>query len=128
MSFMMMNCFCGMVDQWKGLTLFPAGPIVRDSHHHESDTPQVGFEPALNLSSGFDKWSCTVLITTAPSHQYSECVCFKSNFSVSQINRLDTMELYFCQSYSCVLLFKAIAFFNFYLQLTIYFITFTFHI
>ena len=31
-------CFCGMVDRRKRVTLFPAGTIVRDLHHHESST------------------------------------------------------------------------------------------
>ena len=34
---MMINCFCGIVDQ-RRLTLFPAGTIVRDHHHRESPT------------------------------------------------------------------------------------------
>ena len=50
---MTINLFCGMVDGRKVFVLFPAGIIVRDPHHREShDTPQAGFEPAQNLSSG----------------------------------------------------------------------------
>ena len=37
------------------LALFPTGTIIRDSHRRESDTPQPGFEPAQNRSSGFDE-------------------------------------------------------------------------
>ena len=33
---MMMNCFCGMVDQ--RLAFFPARTVVRDPRHHESLT------------------------------------------------------------------------------------------
>ena len=33
---MMMNCFCGMVDQRKAL--FPAETIVRDTHRHKPPT------------------------------------------------------------------------------------------
>ena len=33
---MMMNCFCGIVDRKRRLTLFPAGTIVRDPQHRES--------------------------------------------------------------------------------------------
>ena len=40
MMMMMMNCFCGMVDRRKAISLI------------SSDTPQAGFEPAQNLSSG----------------------------------------------------------------------------
>ena len=43
---MMMNCFCGMVDRRKLLTLFPAGIIVRNPHHRESPTLR---EQDLNL-------------------------------------------------------------------------------
>ena len=42
---MMMNCFCGMVDQ-RCLALFPAGTIVRDPHHCESLTHR---KQSLNL-------------------------------------------------------------------------------
>ena len=45
MIMMMMNCFCGMVDQ-RRLALFPAGTIVRDPHHLESPTRR---EQGLNL-------------------------------------------------------------------------------
>ena len=50
----------------KGVALFPAGTTVRDPHHRKSreSTPQAGFEPLQNLSSGFDEWSCAVVITT----------------------------------------------------------------
>ena len=48
------------------LALFLAGTIVRDPHHRKSLTPRAGFEPDLNLSSGFDERSCAVVITTTP--------------------------------------------------------------
>ena len=38
MKMMMMNWFCGMVDQRKAPALIPAGTIVRDLHHCESST------------------------------------------------------------------------------------------
>ena len=40
----------------------------RSSPSRIPDTPQVGFEPAQNLSSGFDEYSCAVVITTTPRH------------------------------------------------------------
>ena len=46
--------------------LFPGKIIVRDPHHRESLTPQAGFEPAKNLSSGLVEWSCAVVINMAP--------------------------------------------------------------
>ena len=38
MMMMMMNCFCGMADRRKSLSLFPAVSISRDSHHRKSPT------------------------------------------------------------------------------------------
>ena len=46
MMMMMMNYFCGMVDQRSRLVLFPAGTIVRDLHHRESPTRR---EQGLNM-------------------------------------------------------------------------------
>ena len=64
---MMINCFCGMVDQQNGFSL------IFSRHHCQwslplriSDTPRAGFEPAQNLSSGFVEWSGAVVITTTP--------------------------------------------------------------
>ena len=53
MMMMMMNCFCGMVDRPKTLSLVSSRDhCQRSSPSQISDTPQVGFEPAQNLSSG----------------------------------------------------------------------------
>ena len=38
----------------------------RSSPSRISNTPRAGFEPARNLSSGFDEWSCEIVITTTP--------------------------------------------------------------
>ena len=47
MMMMMMNYFCGMVE-WKIVcSLFPAGTVVRDSHHHKS---LICCKQDLNLS------------------------------------------------------------------------------
>ena len=56
-----LNCFCGMVDRWGALSVFPAGITVRDSQHRKSLT---GFEPAQNLSLGFVEWSFAIVIAT----------------------------------------------------------------
>ena len=59
--------FCGMVDQWKAFSLiFSRDHCQRSSPSQISDTLQVGFEPAQNLSSGFVEWRCAVVITTTP--------------------------------------------------------------
>ena len=50
---MMMNCFCGMIDQQKAFSLISSWDhYQRSSPSRISDMPQVGFEPAQNLSSG----------------------------------------------------------------------------
>ena len=64
---MMMNCFCGMVNQRKVFSLISSWDhCQRSSPSRISDTPQAGFEPAQNLSSGLVEWSCAVVITTTP--------------------------------------------------------------
>ena len=55
---LMMSCFCGMVDRRKTC-----------SHISRRDHCQAGFEPAQNLSPGFDEWICAVMITTTPRRQ-----------------------------------------------------------
>ena len=59
--FLWMNYFCGIVDQWKALSL-----ISSQDHCQRSSPSQAGFEPAWNLNSGFAEWSCAVVITTTP--------------------------------------------------------------
>ena len=66
----MMDCFCGMVDRRKALSLISSRDhCQRSSPSQISDTLRAGFEPAQNLSSGFVKWSCAVMITTTPRCQ-----------------------------------------------------------
>ena len=61
----MMNCFCGMVDRWKAFSLISSPDHCQKfSPLRISDTPQAGFGPAQNLSSGLLEWSCAVVITT----------------------------------------------------------------
>ena len=56
-----------MVDRRKASSL-----ICSRNHCHRStplrisDNPRAGFEPVQNLSPGVVKWSCAVVITTAP--------------------------------------------------------------
>ena len=66
-ALMMMNFYCGMLDQWKCVK-----PISRWINYgrllpsQTSDTLRTGVEPAQNLCSGFVKWSFAVMITTIP--------------------------------------------------------------
>ena len=69
MMMMMMNCFCGMVDGRKVVSLISSRDhCQRSSPSRISDTSRVGLEPAQNLSSGFVEWSCAVAITTTIQH------------------------------------------------------------
>ena len=75
----MMNCFCGMDDRWKALSLISSWDhCQRSSSSRISNTPRAGLEPAQNLSSGFVEWSCAVAITTTPQchRMYAQLVCF----------------------------------------------------
>ena len=49
----MMNCFVLLLTEGRRLVLFPAGTTARDPPSRFFDTPQVGFESVLDLSSGF---------------------------------------------------------------------------
>ena len=67
MIMMMMNCFCSMVDRRKTFSLISSRDhCQRSSTSRISDTPQAGFEPEQNLSSGLVEWNCVVVITTTP--------------------------------------------------------------
>ena len=69
--FLMMNCFCGMIDRHKALSLISSWDhCQRSSPRRISDTSRAGFEPAQNLSSGFVEWSRAVAITIAPGCLY----------------------------------------------------------
>ena len=62
---MIMNCFCGMVDQRTSLSLISSrNHFQRSSPLQISDTPRVRFEPVKNLSSDFVECSCGVVKTT----------------------------------------------------------------
>ena len=53
MMLMIMNCFCGMVDRRKVISLISSlGHCQRSLTSRISNTPGTGFEPAQNLSSG----------------------------------------------------------------------------
>ena len=67
-----MNCFCSVVDRRKAFSLISIRDhCQRSSPSQISDTPRAGFEPAQNLSSGFDEWSCVVVITTTSSSEFT---------------------------------------------------------
>ena len=62
---LMMNCFCGMVDQRKAFSLISSWDhCQRSSPSRIADTLWAGFERVQNLSSGLVEWSCAVVVTT----------------------------------------------------------------
>ena len=69
---MMMNCFCGMVDQRKACS-----PISSWDHSQRFSPSRISemlgavFEPVQNLSSGLVEWSCAVAKTTTPRRHYN---------------------------------------------------------
>ena len=60
--------FCGMVDRRKAFSLISSRDhCQRSSPSRISDTSRARYEPAQNLNSDFDEWSCAVaIISTAP--------------------------------------------------------------
>ena len=70
MMMKMMNCFCGMIDQWKLFTIY-----FSQDHCQRFPPPQIfntlqgEFEHALNLSSDFVDLSCVVVVTITPWRQ-----------------------------------------------------------
>ena len=63
MMMIMMIWFCCMVDRRKAFSFISSEDhCQRSSPSWISDTPRAGFEPALNLISGFVEWSCAVVI------------------------------------------------------------------
>ena len=95
----MMNLFCGMVDQRKAFSLISSRVhCQRPSPPWISDTPRAGFEPAQNLSSGFIEWSCAVVITTTPRHQkyvsvnvYHKCVSVNNKLCEKLLSSLKVL-------------------------------------
>ena len=70
-AMMMMNCFCGMVERRRTISLISSRDhCQRSSPSRISDTSRAGFEPAQNQSSGLVERSCAVVITTTPWCQY----------------------------------------------------------
>ena len=82
MKIMTINCFCGMVDRRKALSLISSQDhCQRSSASRISNTPRAGFEPAQNLSSGFVEWSFAVVITTKAVNHTTKTIHFKNVWS-----------------------------------------------
>ena len=83
MMMMMMNSFCGMVDQQSAFS-FISSPdhCQKFSPLQISDMLQAGFEPEQNQSSGLVEQSCAVVITTTPQRHGIKTIncnqCIKS--------------------------------------------------
>ena len=59
-----LNCFYGMVDRRKTLHLNSSLTYSQSFPLLQIFDTSWGFEPALNLSEDFAKWSCAVVTTT----------------------------------------------------------------
>ena len=82
MMMMTMNYFYGMVDRRKAFSLISSRDrCQRSSPSRISDTPQAGFEPVQNISSGLVEWSCVVVVTTTQRRHTTYGGC---NFEISQ--------------------------------------------
>ena len=67
MMMMMMNCFCGMVNQRDALSLISSQVHCQiSSSSRTSGTPRAGHKPAQNLSSDLVEGRCAVVITITP--------------------------------------------------------------
>ena len=86
-----------MVVRWKAFSLiFSWDHCQRSSPSEISDTPQAGFEPAENLSSGLVKGSCAVLITTTPyDNIYIYIYIYQNDKEIKPIYIFDTYILYY---------------------------------
>ena len=94
---MMINCFCVMVDRRKACRLiFSQDHFQRSSPSRISDTSQVGFEPAQNLSSGLVEWSCVVVITTTLRRQWDNTIFLAK--VINQSKRLGCYMLWITSS------------------------------
>ena len=84
---MIMNCFCGMVDQRKAFSLiFSKDHWQRFSPSWISDTPQAEFEAAQNVISGFIEWSFAAMITTKPRRHHDRTMIEKSSIGKRMFN------------------------------------------
>ena len=78
-----MNCFCGMVNRRKTLSLISSrGNCQRSSISRISDTWRAWLEHAQNPGSGFVEWSATV-ISTSPRGVISYFFWSSQNFKIS---------------------------------------------
>ena len=95
-----MNCFCGMVDRRKALSLISSRDhCQRSSSSRISDTPRAGFEPVQNQSSGFVEWSCAVVITITPRRHTTFFFSFSETSVFTYIGVKPELELCFILSY-----------------------------
>ena len=98
-----MNCFCGMVDQWKAFSLFSSRDhCQRSSPSQISDKPQARFQPVQNLSSGFVEWSSAVVITTTPWHHWFLAELFIYSFFIYKWLTANEITIYNKNSYVIV--------------------------
>ena len=87
MMMMMMNCFCGVIDERILCSLVSSRDhFQRSSLSLTSNMVQARFEPGQNLIWGFAKWCWAVVTTTTPltTTPHSWICCIKLNNSNSR--------------------------------------------
>ena len=90
---MMMNYFCGMVDQWKVFTFISSRDHCQSfSPSRISNMPWARLESAQNLNSDFVEWGCAVMITT--TQWPNKSLKLYVNFSIPFIASLAAILLF----------------------------------
>ena len=102
-----MICFRGMVDRQKEFSfIFSRNHCQRSSPSPISDTQRAGFEPAQNLSLGYDKWDCAVVITTTRRRVWIEYIyCHNIKIKIDSEDDLPSEKK--INIYNVVILFKS---------------------
>ena len=76
------------------------GNCQRSSPLWISGTPEVGFEPAQSVSSGFIEWSCAVVITTTPRRRIK--LCSSNNYFTDSLRTVLRNKIFLTWDLNCV--------------------------
>ena len=103
-----MNCFGGMIDWRKVFSLISSWDhCQRFLPLRISDTPQAGFEPVQNLSSGLVEWGCALVINHYITAPLSTTLCsFFRNLCKSVILPLSKSYKWDSTETNCISLYN----------------------
>ena len=83
MMMIMMNCFSGMVDRRKLISIiFSRNLYQRFSPSKISDVPGAGFKSLPKIKSNFVEWSWVVKLTLTPRHQTASLVTYNKEILI----------------------------------------------